>query len=526
MATAKDKGQRDFRLVSESVENRVTMNFNKIRVGNKTYANDVTANIDALLNRKDTSIKRDRVMRALSDNDLKELRNYSNYYYENNGIYSRLCRYMAYLFRYDWVVTPVQYDDKVKPEKIKEGWFKASILLDNSKLKKNFGEIALKVIKDGCYYGYKLEQNSQVLLQDLPMDYCRSRYEVNGVPVIEFNVKYFDDAFKDTQYRMRVLKMFPKEFQKGYIAFKNGTLPKDFQGDENGWVPLEAGKGVKFNLSHSDRPLFVSLIPALLDLEDAQGLDKKKMEQQILKIIIQKMPIDKNGDLIFDVDEAQQLHQNAVSMLGNAVGVDVLTTFADVDVADLADKGNVSSVDQLEKVERTVYNEAGVSQMQFNTDGNIALEKSILNDEATMTNLLLQFEEYGQGLLAPYNKNPKKLKYLFSMLPTTIYNYRELSKVYKEQTMIGFSKLLPQVALGQSQSMVMATAYFENEVMELDELFIPPQLSSTMSSNSAGGSSGGAANQKKLPTGDPGGRPEKPDDEKATKTIQNKESQG
>ena len=112
------------------------------------------------------------------------------------------------------------------------------------------------------------------------------------------------------------------------------------------------------------------------------------------------------------------------------------------------------------------------------------------------------------------------------MLPTTIYNYRELSKVYKEQTMIGFSKLLPQVALGQSQSMVMATAYFENEVMELDELFIPPQLSSTMSSNSAGGSSGGAANQKKLPTGDHGGRPEKPDDEKATKTIQNKESQG
>jgi len=29
------------------------------------------------------------------------------------------------------------------------------------------------------------------------------------------------------------------------------------------------------------------------------------MQQQLLKIIIQKMPIDKNGDLVFDVDEAQ-----------------------------------------------------------------------------------------------------------------------------------------------------------------------------------------------------------------------------
>ena len=110
------------------------------------------------------------------------------------------------------------------------------------------------------------------------------------------------------------------------------------------------------------------------------------------------------------------------------------------------------------------------------------------------------------------------------MLPTTIYNYKELAKLYKEQTMLGFSKLLPQVALGQSQTMVMATAYFENEIMKLDELFIPPQMSSTMSGNAnAGGASGGNGN-KKLPSGDKGGRPEKPDDEKSAKTIQNKES--
>ena len=59
-------------------------------------------------------------------------------------------------------------------------------------------------------------------------------------------------------------------------------------------------------------------------------------------------------------------------------------------------------------VERTVYNEAGVSQMQFNTDGNIALEKSILNDEATMYNMLLQFEVFLNELIEPYNKNRKK----------------------------------------------------------------------------------------------------------------------
>ena len=47
------------------------------------------------------------------------------------------------------------------------------------------------------------------------------------------------------------------------------------------------------------------------------------------------MPMDKNGDLIFDVDEARELHNNAVRMLGRAIGIDVLTTFADVEVADM-----------------------------------------------------------------------------------------------------------------------------------------------------------------------------------------------
>jgi hypothetical protein len=80
------------------------------------------------------------------------------------------------------------------------------------------------------------------------------------------------------------------------------------------------------------------VIPAIIDLDAAQDLDRKKMQQQLLKIIIQKMPLDKNGDLIFHVDEAMQLHNNAVQMLSKSIGIDVLTTFADVDVADMADK--------------------------------------------------------------------------------------------------------------------------------------------------------------------------------------------
>lgn len=515
MAYVKDREERNFRLVSSPQRaQKITENtFNKVKVGKKSLSNDVTALVESISDKRSFTkkINRQAVERAIDQQNIAEMREISRYFFISSGIYSRLCRYMAFLYRYDYFTTPIVYDNKLKNEKVIEGWYKSCTLLDNSRLKKLFGEIALKVIKDGCYYGYTLEQKDKSTIQELPIKYCRSRYELNGRAAVEFNIKYFDDNFADINYRLRVLKMFPKEFQQAYLSFKHGTLPKDYQGDSEGWFLLDPTKAVKFNLNSSDAPLFISVIPALMDLDDAKDLDKKKMAQQILKIIIQEMPIDKNGDLIFDVEEAQALHQGAVNMLGDAIGVDVLTTFADVNVADLSDKGNMSAADQLNKVERAVFNESGTAQSLFNAEGNVALEKSIANDTSTMTDLLLQFEEYAENLLKPFNKNPKRLMYKVSMLPTTIYNYQELSKLYKDQTMLGFSKLLPQVALGHPQSIILATAYFENKLMNLDELFVPPQMSSTMSDKE-----GKVSNQ------DEGGRPETPDDQKSEERLADK----
>lgn len=160
---------------------------------------------------------------------------------------------------------------------------------------------------------------------------------------------------------MRMLNLFPPEFKKGYELFLDGKLPPMFKGDTAGWYLLNPECAFKFNLNGEDQPLFISVVPAILDLDNAQELDRKKMAQKLLKIIIQKLPLDKNGDLVFDIDEAAELHNNAVRMLSKAIGVDVLTTFADVEVADMADKNSVTSIDELDKVERTVYNESGTA---------------------------------------------------------------------------------------------------------------------------------------------------------------------
>jgi hypothetical protein len=138
-----------------------------------------------------------------------------------------------------------------------------------------------------------------------------------------------------------------------------------------------------------------------------------------------------------------------------------------------------------------------------------------------MFTLLTQFEDWMNFRVnSSFNKNPKKMFFRVFMPRLTIYNFEKMAKLYKEQAQLGFSKLLPAIALGQSQSSLLATVHFENEILKLHEIMVPLQMSSTMSGKDSKDSSGGKAPKED----DKKGRPEKPDDQKSEKTIQNKES--
>ena len=524
--------------------------YGHIKSGTKQLA-DAVINLGAIEKSTKGYISKGVVLKALFDNDVPKLREISNYFYKTNGIYQRLCNYVATMYRYDWYVVPEVYKEGTKGEEIIKDLHKVLNFMDNSYISKICGEMALGVVKNGAYYGYLVPTSTGVIVQELPINYCRARYNVGNLPAVEFNMRFFDVAFPDTNYRMKVLNLFPEEFKKGYHAYKRNLLKDEYTGtssgiissewrrrDESGWWQLDPDKTVKFSFPNggngaADLPLFINVIPAILDLDAAQDLDRRKQMQKLLKIVVQKLPLDKNGDLIFDVDEARDIHNNAVEMLRRAVGVDVLTTFADIESIDMSDKNTTATQDDLAKVERAVYNASGTSQNMFNTDGNMALEKSVLNDEGMVRALLLQFEVFFDRIAQSKSANRKKYNFRLYMLETTQYNYKELAKMYKEQVQLGYSKMLPQIAMGHSQSSILNTAYFENEVMNLSELMIPPLMSSTLNMQDlkgGSGSSGSSGSQK--PSGSSGsaggaakaGRPEKPNDQKSEKTIKNKES--
>jgi hypothetical protein len=78
---------------------------------------------------------------------------------------------------------------------------------------------------------------------------------------------------------------------------------------------------------------------------------------------------------------------------------------------------------------------------------------------------------------------------------------------------MGYSKMLPQIALGHSQSSILATMTFENKILHLSDIMIPPITSNTMSTKALSQTSTQES-----------GRPEKEEQEKSDKTLANEQS--
>ena len=90
----------DFGLIAPQRGHRPSVDYNKIKIGRTTLGDDAFLNTE-YLKPKQRKVKRSDVERAIDRQDLDKLREISAYFYYSNGIYERLCRYMAYLYRYD-----------------------------------------------------------------------------------------------------------------------------------------------------------------------------------------------------------------------------------------------------------------------------------------------------------------------------------------------------------------------------------------------------------------------------------------
>lgn len=509
--------ERDFAKFKKGLEDIAAESLNNYyRFGGKKVASrkerKTSEEIDAIL---------------LKDNET-ELRALSRMYWDISGLYRRLILYMANMLTYDVLIIPkIMAGKTAEKKKVVDGLTKASYFIDNLDIEKEFSRIMTTMLIDGVYYGFFKEcTNGKYIFQDLEPEYCRTRYKsANDMPVLEFDLTYFINLKgREATTNVDELNLYPSYVVKAYKKYFNSVttinrrtkkryIEKKSDLEQGRWLIIPDSLGVVFYYKDT-KPLFATTIEAIEDLNEYKGIEKSLDKQELKKILLQTIPMNDQGELLFTIEEATEIHKAAVKMLRNNPDVDVFTTMAQTDMLELQDSKQANR-DNLEKMERSVYNEAGISKNLFASDGTTALDYSQKVDMALAYDIAKGFATF-----LSYHANrkfPDKKFFLeVSIMPITHYNREEMFELYLKGAQYGYSKIMAGVASGIKQSNLLNLIKLENDFLNLAEEMVPLQSSHTTSGKDVQAEAKGGTNE--------GGAPKKDDMKKSDKTRQNEES--
>lgn len=440
----------------------------------------------------------EEIEKILSSSSLSSQQELSRNFYLKNGFYRQIINYYATLLIYCGLLIPNPINGKLSTSQ-KKKYSAALEYLENMNIAEILTNISLKVLIDGCYYGIVGALNKEeCVLIDLPPDYARSRFkDIHGNDIIEFNVTYFNTL--NESIKQETLSIYPKIISSYYKKYMKGAY-------DTPWVVLPADIGIYFML-FDDRPAFLNTIPATLQYDDAVDTERERELEEIRKIIVQKIPHLQDGQLLFEPDEAVEMHAGAVHMMRGNKNLSVLTTYADVD-AIISKTAAENASTSLEKMLQNVYANTGVSGQIFAPTNTQALAYSIKNDLSLMMVLGNKYSRFLTYIVNTLFANGA-LRFRYSILPISEYNKSDFVTDAMKLAQTGYSFLLPAVAMGLNQYELVNIKDLENSILKLSEVLVPLKSSYTQSDSTGTGKVG--APEKKL-------------EDKAVKTIQNEDA--
>ena len=448
--------------------------------------------------RKTKEYTKEEVTQILNSGSILAQQKLSRDFFARDGLYKRIIMYYATLLKYVGILipNPTQGNELSTPYIFKR-YNNALDYLGAMFLPELLTKFSLRALVDGCYYGILKEvSRSDFVVLDLPAEYCRSNFrDLHGNDVIEFNVTYFN-SITDESTKERVLKIYPKVISDHYRRYRKGQVSFS-------WVKIPTDIGFCFPFTEDGRPLFLDLIPAVVDYDQAVDINKERDLEEIRKIIVQKIPQLTDGTLLCEPDEAQVMHEGAVGMMKGNKNISILTTYADVDAV-VSKTSSEASTNALEKSLQNVYSRASVSGQLFAPTGSQALNTSITNDMSLMMILANKYSRFLTFILNSLFSN-SNINFKYIILPVSWYNVSQYITDTLKLASSGYSFLLPAIATGISQKDIINLKDLENKVLKLNEKFIPLSSSYTQGTGEVG-------------------RPRLEAEEKSPKTIQNEQS--
>lgn len=413
---------------------------------------------------------KDEIHRIIERGDAIERAALSEYFFSVSGLYKRIILHYATFLTYSWLLVPhvKNRKDKLKDKKNTNQYDEAADFCASFQIERKCALFAKDILVKGAYYGLIHDNGEYIAIQDLPFEYCRSRFKnQQDIDIVEFSMKFFD-TITDANLRKQILQTYPKIIQKSYYNYKHNN--------GNAWIFLPAEMGIYFSY-FEEKPFFMDLIPLLDDLDDYKEIDKKRNLQALGRILVQKVGTD-GMKLVFEPDEAEEMHEGVISMLQDNPDIDVITTYNDIDLIDLSSDDDEKTT--IDSVQDLIYESAGISKELFCATTDTGLQYSLNNDLAMMMILGQKFAHFFTVLIN--NKfSSKKIKFKILILPISYYNNVEYTSKAKDLAAFGYNFLTPILSTGIDQTSLLDLKELENELLELDEVLKPLQSSYTQS---------------------------------------------
>ena len=445
--------------------------------------------------------------------------------YFNEPQYQRIIMYYATLFFNYYYVTPVDLPEKPNKKKLDKEYNETLTFLDEEINVENFTVNTLKdiLVEGSVFYYYDfINMGGKVYFQmsKLPRDYCTiiGTAKNGQMPIFQLDISFVDqviaslvslnvDITKDD-----ILKQYPKGIRSAYNRYKN---------DGDRWIIVTPVHGIAFT-SYNGLPPFAGIIKQIVRMVKFEEVRDNYIEDSLQKILFQKVDVDDNGDPEIDLALAAEFHENLKKITRGMDRVNALTSLADVEVLDLSDTSRENDLDFIDKFEDKMYNEAGVPKAVFNGNTAGLLDFAAMKDESFIWNIMDSISTWLSFICNAEIGARKKRTYNFvvSFLPISYRNREKMMDTYLKNAQYGYSKIIPQIAVGVKQRHFESLLYLENDLLKLDKRLVP-----LMSSHTLSGKAGTTTKQTENAVDEvEGGRPESSTEEKTDETLSREES--
>jgi len=414
----------------------------------------------------------------------KKLRDLSRFLYDSSAHYKRLCQYFSTMLTFDYVVEAYNQQEFKKDKKFIEDVQKKYIntvnFIEVMNIKHEFSKLISRIFIDDIVYGYEYNLKNSYFFDILNPDYCAISSIEDGVLNYSYNFHFFDLYPKE-------LERYADEFKVKYNIYKSDKKNKKWQElDSSKTICIKANQTVDYPI-----PPFSAVFEDIYALESYKEIQLSKTELENYLLLVAKIPYLKeagvSNNFSLSLDKAVEYFNLMSESLPDQIG-SILSPFDEISAIKLnkSDK----DLNGVALAEDSIYNSAGVPKLIFNSDkaSGAALNKSILNDECVMFDILRQFERW---LNRKLKGETKKIDFKVSFLDITKYNKEDLVTSYKDASSLGLPvKLRYCASLGLSPSDVLNSMFVENDVLSIVDNFVPLSNSYTQTGNDKGGNPG------------------------------------